>query len=316
MRQILFHRNFDQYSGGQQKVLDYFEHCAARDDVAGRIFWAAGSQDFESTVWSDHQSRRVDEYAPADYDAVFLAGMDWQAYLPRRPRDGTQPVINLIQHVRHADPSANVYPFLEERALRICVSREVEQAIQATGRVNGPTFAIPNGIDLDALIERRRRKTPGSVYILGNKQPELARELEGQLREKGIQVTCHAEHVSRDAVLTGLAEADIAVLLPHRTEGFYLPPLEAMALGALAVVPDCVGNRGFCRDEETCLMPEPDVDALLDAVIKATSMLGSDAGKALRDRAQVVLANHTLARERDAFHRILDKLDALWSADA
>ena len=43
-----------------------------------------------------------------------------------------------------------------------------------------------------------------------------------------------------------MARARVTVLVPNPKEGFYLPALEAMALGTIVVCPDCVGNRSFC----------------------------------------------------------------------
>jgi len=67
--------------------------------------------------------------------------------LERGVRESGKPVINLIQHVRHADPGADVHRYLAEPAIRICVSEEVETAILGTGKVVGPTYVIPNGIE-------------------------------------------------------------------------------------------------------------------------------------------------------------------------
>jgi glycosyltransferase involved in cell wall biosynthesis len=51
-------------------------------------------------------------------------------------------------------------------------------------------------------------------------------------------------------------------------EGFCLPPLEAMATGGAVVCTDAHGNRDFCRDGENCLMPEPNVASVRDAIAR------------------------------------------------
>ena len=100
--------------------------------------------------------------------------------------------------------------------------------------------------------------------------------------------------------------------MPHATEGFYLPALEAMALSTVAVVPDCVGNRSFCRDGENCLMPALEVDALEAASQRALSM--ADAGRmvSFEEAVQKTLSEHTLERERTSFHGIIENLDQIW----
>jgi glycosyltransferase involved in cell wall biosynthesis len=52
-----------------------------------------------------------------------------------------------------------------------------------------------------------------------------------------------------------------------RHEGFALPIIEAMAAGCPVITTDCHGNRGFCTDEENCLMvAQDDVGGLAAAI--------------------------------------------------
>lgn len=79
---------------------------------------------------------------------LFLAGTDWR-YLSAMGLDGTHhPRVNLVQATRHADPDTELWGYLPERAIRICMSNEVADAIVGTGRPRGPVVAIPNGTDL------------------------------------------------------------------------------------------------------------------------------------------------------------------------
>ena len=50
--------------------------------------------------------------------------------------------------------------------------------------------------------------------------------------------------------------------LPRAEEGFYLPALEAMASGCLVVTLDCIGNRGFRRHDDNCLVAESSPESL------------------------------------------------------
>ncbi|MEM0952912.1 MAG: glycosyltransferase [Pseudomonadota bacterium] len=310
-RTALFSRRYQEYSGGHQKVLDYFMHLQAARGWDARIFWNPGSIDITESIWRDRASHATARYAPGQADLIFLAGIDWRLYLDESRTEGI-PVINLIQHVRHAEPSSDVYPFLTQRAIRICVSAEVESAILDTGRVNGPTFVIPNGIDIDAVKRHLQPRKTESVYILGNKQPELAQALCDALSASGHTPLCHTKHTPRATVLSAMGLAKIAVLLPHSTEGFYLPALEAMALGCLVVVPDCVGNRGFCRHEDTCLMPSSDVASIVAALEQAEAVLDTEAGERILSNAEAQVSRHGLTHERETFHGILEDLDAVW----
>jgi len=304
MPSVLFHRQYDQYSGGQQKVLDYFDHCLAHPDLDPYISWGERSVQIENTPWQKHKDR-TRELVPDEFDIMFLAGMDWQDYLGNS--HGQKPVINLIQHVRHADPGSNVHPYLSEPATRICVSEEVKAAIDATGRVNGRTVAIPNGIDAGLLKSFSGFSKPASVYILGLKQPELADALAASLAGR-FSVTCHTAHMAREQVLEAMAAAEIAVLLPHETEGFFLPALEAMCLSRLVIVPDCVGNRSFCKQGVNCLMPEMALEALSAAVMEAAELVQSGEARSFEQQATRTLDAHTLERERQAFHSLVDDL--------
>ncbi len=260
------------------------------------------------TIWRD-QARCIPGYRPEQYDIAFVAGMDWEAYLARAvERD--QPVVNLVQHVRHADPSANVYPFLPERAVRICVSAEVEQALVDTGLVNGPCFAIANAIDQDDLVATG--VYTNDVFILGYKQPALARELGDALAAQGVSVVVLDHLVPRVEVIDAMRSSRVSALLPHPTEGFYLPALEAMALSGVAVVPDCIGNRSFCRDEFNCLMPELRLEAMVGACSVALQMLADSTASAITRNARSTLARHTIERERAQFHHIVENLDQIW----
>jgi hypothetical protein len=278
--------------------LDYFQHVDAHSHWSSWIYWEQGSLPIEKTIWQQKAGRRRAAYDPSQADVVFLAGTDWQA--------------NLIQHVRHADPESNVFPFLAERAIRICVSAEVEAAILATGRVNGPTFTIPNGIDQSHLIQRLQRDC--DVFVLGTKQPRLAQALADTLREQGMSVTAITELSPHDEVLAGMARSRVSVVLPNATEGFYLPALESMALSGVTVVPDCIGNRSFCHHGENCLMPALDLASLAAAALQALEIARSARGASFQRAAEATLARHTLARERSDFYAILDNIDTIWQA--
>ena len=310
-RSAIFHRHYVRYSGGHQKVLDYFAHMVEHPGWEPRVFLAGERPLEHSNPWRIWQSRVLADYQPAGHQLAYLAGVDWQAYLALdRPAD--QPVINLIQHVRHADPASNVYPFLTERAIRVCVSVEVEEAILATGRVNGPTLTIANGVDVDSLVSHRRDGYLHDVYILGVKSRELAQQLAARLEAAGVSLLLHDAFVERADVLAAMASAKVSVLLPNPTEGFYLPALEAMALSDAVVVPDCVGNRSFCLDGENCLMPGRTPAELAGATLEALDRVNGGDMARFQLSAAETLEQHRLERERQQFHELLDRLDTLW----
>jgi glycosyltransferase involved in cell wall biosynthesis len=102
----------------------------------------------------------------------------------------------------------------------------------------------------------------------------------------------------------------VSVFLPQETEGFYLPALEGMALGTVIVCPDVLGNRSFCRPGVNCFRPPYDEDALFEATEAAFADL-PNLGE-MTERAHRTADEHDLARERESFLRILERVDDLW----
>ena len=307
----LFYRHYPYHTGGQQKVADYFSHLLGTPEFRPAIHFSAESMLPPGNPWEALGSPASVAYAPADYDYIFLAGMDWQQYLPHAHL--RKPVINLIQHVRHADPAQPMYPFLAEPAIRICVSEEVAQAILATGRVNGPVYVIANGLELPELAP-----VPKTIdaLVLALKQPPLGAEVAAALSAQGYSVTRVDELIPRGELLQLMNASRLGIVLPHQTEGFYLPALEAMRYCSLALVPDCVGNRSFCRDKENCFMPATiDAQAVLTAAGEAFTLLQQpDACAVMQARAQATAAQHSLTTERQQFLTIALQLDELWQA--
>ena len=299
-RVLLFRRDFHGLTGGHLKVRHYFAHAAHSSRFRPRVFFTPESLRGPENPWYGIEPAPCTAGQPESADALIVAGMDWEAM----PDPAPVPVINLIQGVRHADPGDPRRTFLSRPATRICVSEEVAEAILATGLVNGPVRVIPNGIDFHDLPAPARRREI-EVLIAGAKNPEFARALAERLASVGIQADCLSGRLPRPAFLERLARARVAVTLPLAREGFFLPALEAMAVGAVVVCPDCIGNRGFCRDGETALRPRYGLDEVLAATIGAATM-SEVAAAAMRAAAAEEVHNHGFEAERSAFLRILD----------
>ena len=239
---------------------------------------------------------------PYEADAFFLAGLDWYVLDEFGVDTSRRPVINFIQGFTHVDPGDRRFALLERRALRISVSPALTEALLATRRAAGPIVTIENGIDLSAIP--RTDRTPNSVVIAGAKNPPIAAEVAKELTALGFAPTLINDFIPRDALLSAFARSEIAVTLPLEREGFFMPPLEAMALGCATVVPDCLGNRSFCIDEHTALVPTYTVPAICNAIL---SLLASPqrrqriaaSGKAMAD-------TYSLARERGQFISALE----------
>lgn len=305
---LLFHRDFLAFTGGHLKVWDYFNHVAASTGHEPRIAFSPESKWDETNPWLG-SAARIAEWQPEKADLLFLAGTDWRALATADRAKFPKPIINLIQHPRHAEPGSELRGFLKHRAVRICVSGEVAEAINQTGEVSGPVFVIPNGIDLQAIpYSATARKI--DIFISGFKAPELAKEVEAALKDKLPDTLCLTDRLPRSEYLAHLSTAKIAVVLPRVREGFFLPALEAMACGAIAVCPDCVGNRGFCESEVNCFRPSYNRDAIVSATIAASGLTEVERTRML-ERAQATVRQHSLETERASFLKILAQIDTL-----
>lgn len=302
---VLFTRAMKAFSGGHMKVFDYMGHVAASDRARPLLYLTADSDTDLAERMIPPGVQRIE--TPQAAGCHFVAGMDWDL-LDRAGIDLTgRPVINLVQSMRHAIPGDARYRFLSRRALRICVSPEIGAAVRASGVANGPVEVISNGFDLATLAAHRPTSPARRVFIGGLKNPALARACAAALTAAGIPVEVSVRRIPRSDFLDRLADSTLCVLLPVDIEGFFLPALEAMALGVAAVVPDCVGTRSFCRHEDTCLTPQ---DATPDAITREVLRLWRDA--ALRDRlaanGAAMAALHGIEGERARFLELLHRI--------
>ncbi len=303
---IFFYRDFQGFSGGHMKVWHYFCHAQQSRRFIPRIFLTDSSVCDDSNPWSGITPSPLPAWNPIAADALFLAGLDWLA-VPETP---PCPVVNLVQHIRHGTPDDPRYAFLSRRAIRICVSEEVTSSILASGRVNGPVVTIPNAIDVQHFPAPAQVRDI-ALLIVGLKNPALAAGLASRLRHAGVHVTCQTQALPQREFLELIGRAETVVFLPTPQEGFYLPALEGMAMGALVICPDCVGNRSFCHDQVNCYRPTYTVDAIEQAVLLSIAMSLVDRAVMTNEGRQEAL-QHAFGKERRAFLDILDDLSSLW----
>ena len=304
----LFYRDYRQFSGGHLKVWDYFNHVRASTSHEPRIAFSADSRWDSTNPWLNARDF-VFDWQPETADLLFLAGTDWRVV---NNESSTRPIINLIQHPRHAEPGSELRSYLRRRAVRICVSPEVTDAIEQTGEANGPVLTISNGIDLSAF-ESEKTETGRSIDVLicGLKSPELANDVARELSGPDLSLELAVEWMPRPQYIAKLCAAKIAVFVPRPNEGFYLPALEGMAAGAVVVCPDCFGNRSFCRDRVNCFRPELKAEAIVGAT-RAAMAQAPEGRRAMIEQAAATAQQHSLATERAEFLRILSEIDSLF----
>ncbi len=301
-QRVLFHRFFGGYTGGHGKVHDYFNHVRSHPGWWAQVHMDPASS-WDDNPWRDDPDALSPSFDPEAADVLFLGGMDWLQY-PVDHHD--KPVINLVQHVRHADPDEPLFQFLDRRAIRICVSEPVAHAIQRTGRVRGPVVVIDAALNLPPVALPAHRS---GVFIDAIKRPSLGRRI-ADLLSPHCDVLLSDRRLPRSEYLGAMVSAEVVLTLPHDTEGFYLPALEAMSFGCAVVVGDCVGNRAYLRPGVNALVAD---DAASYATAARTLLADPDLRTRLEQAARQTANAFGLERERKAFHRVLDAVDELWS---
>jgi glycosyltransferase involved in cell wall biosynthesis len=314
-RQVLFYRDFRRLTGGDLKVWDYFNHVLSSPTHSARVSFSESSDWSEANPWTHAREYVLPAGEQVAADVLFLSGVDWRELDPAARAESEIPIINLVQHVKHAcenDPLGR-YRFLSHKAIRICVAPEVTRALERTGRVRGPLFTIPDAIDFEAVA---RHAVPGAreidVLVVANKQPERGAAVAGRLERPQRSVYMVDTRIARPVLLDLMGRASVTVLLPNPKEGFFLPALEGMALETIVVCPDCIGNRSLCIDGSNCFRPPYEEDPIVEAAERALAE-GPQLTPML-ERARVTAREHDLAFERAAFLQILDRLDELWAA--
>jgi hypothetical protein len=313
MSLVLFHRNYKRFQGGHLKVFHYFEHVRSSSSHDARIRFTADSVFDEANPWSALRKSVVAPDEPLAADVLFLAGTDWRQLDPVQRADSPVPILNLIQGLSDSRRFAAMHEFIGNRAIRICVSPEIQEGLEATGKARGPVLTVPIGLDLEALpAPRPAAERDIDCMVLGVKDPRSARSIARKLERDGGRVLLVERPLPRGELLEAMARSRVTVHLPIVYEGAYLPALESMALGALVVCPDCVGNRSFCRDGDTCFVPGRRKRAIAAAAIDAMRASPQELEPLLRAARQESAAR-SLAAERTRFLEVLENVQELWA---
>ena len=186
---VAFHRNFQRFQGGHLKVFHYFEHVRSSPLHDARISFSADSLWDASNPWSGLRETVISSEDAARADVLFLAGMDWRSLEPARRADSPVPILNLVQGFRHTRPSDAAYEFLAHRAIRLCVSAEIEERLRSLGLVQGPIFTVPIALDLEQLpAPRVDQERDIDCVVLAVKDRAQGRSLAHRLKRRGHRV--------------------------------------------------------------------------------------------------------------------------------
>ena len=243
---------------------------------------------------------------------LFLAGMDWRMLEPAQLTGSPVPIINLVQDFRAVREDGPLRGFLAHRAIRICVSEQIADALQSSASPDGPILTVPIAIDLERLPPSRPAAERGTdCVVLAFKEPHVGRAIARRLSRAGHRVRLLDRPLSRIGLLEAIADARVSVHLPASIEGAYMPALESMALGTAVVCPDAVGNRSFCRDGDTCMVPRRRKRAIVRTALTALEASPAELQPMLAS-AHEESVRRGLPGERTRFLEILDRAKELW----
>lgn len=308
IQKILFIRDFKQFQGGHLKYFHYIQHVKNYSNYCIDLYLTPESLPSNEIEWN-RVANIITTPKWEDYSVVFVAGIDWKL-VPTNLSPSTI-IINLIQGISHSNVNDIKYQYLGRKAIRICVSHEVQKAILETKQVVGQVFTIPAAIDI-VNINVNPNKKNHSVIIDGIKNKGLAIQIKNYLSKLGINSIVIKNRLPRKNYLSIIQSAHYVLFLPCRAEGFYLPALEAMAMGKIVICPDVFGNREYCIDGLNCFNPTYDYTSIKKSLETALVINASSAIE-MKLAAIDTSSRFSLATEGQMFHSyILSKINYLW----
>lgn len=223
--------------------------------------------------------------------------------------------ISIVQGTRWANPlwlDGYATRILGQPMGRILVTPQIAEVVAPYLDPTFPTRTILEGHDWPFFSMARTGglpDRPNIAYLTWKSEVgiEVERRLEPSARFEFRSIRTTADW---DALRDLYQWADIFLGFPGEEEGFYLPGLEAMAAGAVVIMPDVGGNRAYAHFGTNCLQVDHDDPS---SYIDAIEGLVADQGAAERLRAAAYqqLPAHDLERERTEFGSYLNTLDEL-----
>ncbi|MDP8978378.1 MAG: glycosyltransferase [Actinomycetota bacterium] len=311
--------------GGVIKVFDYALHalrmglrvqiCAPEpyaDDLP--IFQIPGLEALRAG--GDVTYRGDFTFSATPDDVVFFS---WPTHYERitarlRPTVAPQRVIHVVQNVRHANPEwidGYALRLLTRPMTRVVVNDRVLEAVDPHLNRSCPTRLIRLGHRVEYFSRRRppglgRPVRVGYTTWKSDAGDRVARALSG---DPGFRFRSIRRTVAWPQLRELYHWCDVFLGTPGPEEGHYLPGLEAMAAGAVVVVPDVGGNLVYCRFGRNCLqVPFGDAGAYVDALRRLAAR--PEEADRLREAGYEEVTHHTLRHERQAFAGVLDEVTA------
>ena len=306
--------------GGVLKVLDYAVHAidlGLEVTIASQEEYRDGLIAFDDrrrrALTPDNGVRHVHGFGvgitPSD-----IAFFSWPRHyeeiaLRLGPLVQHRHVVHIVQNVRHANPAwDHGYPrrLLTRPMSRIYTNDVVRSAVAGLVHDGCPHAVIRLGHDVD-FFASERDGLGSPIRVVHPTWKSRVGERVADLLERDERFTFEAieGEVAPGDLRDAYQRADVVLGAPIAEEGFYMPGLEAMAAGALLIVPDAGGNMAYCRFGDNCLRARlEDAGSYVEALEAAAAMTSSQREE-MRASGLATAALHTLHQESEGFGRFL-----------
>lgn len=266
-KHVLFYQHFgieNVVRGAHYKTYDFFHHILANNEFIPMVAFDAESKWFEGLPWYKHFSTMPTlEKLTTKPDIFFLnSGKDWLRILKHINIPSTTPIISPVNHFKAVNPHHPAYSLLSKKAVRICPSPELFEAIKNHPNTNGPCLYVPNGVHVPPEFQYSKINKEIDVLIIGQKNPIMANQLLGQLSHLDLNVRCLDSWVDKYDFHHNLAKSKISIHLPKKVEAHYIPAIESMMLNSLVIMPNCIGNETYAKHNQNCIITKYDVQSI------------------------------------------------------
>ncbi|WP_289281973.1 MULTISPECIES: glycosyltransferase family 4 protein [unclassified Methylophaga] len=125
---------------------------------------------------------------------------------------------------------------------------------------------VTNGIDLTVFLPQAESRIERRILAMSRKNPHDLAIIQKAMREYGIDINV-VDGLTQDELIKEYQAADIFIATGY-PEGFSLPPIEAMACGAVVVGFTGGAGREFMIHRETALVAEDgDTDTVIEHLL-------------------------------------------------
>lgn len=308
-KKVVFYQHFGLKGvvrGAHHKTFDFFHHIKSFSDFEPHIFFDQDSVWDANIPWF-HLYKSMPTLKDCDFepDILFLnSGKDWIKYSQNRDIKPETPIVSPVNNFRATKPGHPSFEFLKRKAIRLCPSPELYKAVNDHPNTVGETIYMPNGVGIsETALAAKYRKTI-DILIVGNKNPGLANKLYKEIKGLDKKIVVINNWISREDFQIKLANSKLSLHLPKKEEVHYIPGIESMMLDSFVIIPDCVGNRSYSRNHETCVIVPYNIAGFKTALDQVLSISSDDFKKIILNAAKSTY-QYSMDIERESLYKAL-----------